>query len=148
MVSNLLNVYCEASGQQINTDKSSIFFSKGCQPQARESVKQILNVHNESLSEKYLGLPIEVGSSKNGNFKYLRDRVWEKIKGWMAKILSSTGKEVLIKAVAQAIPMFSMSCFRLPRGICESITSMIRQFYWGAKPGKRKTTWVAWNIIT
>ena len=100
-VSNLLNVYCNASGQRINNEKSSIFFSKGCPLGMRDNVKQIFNVQNESLSAKYLGLPTEVVQSKNGNFKYIRDRIWEKIKGWMSKLLASAGKEVLIKSVAQ-----------------------------------------------
>ena len=79
-------------------------------------------------------MPTDAGHSKNGTFKYLRDRVWEKVKGWMEKLLSTAGKEVLIKAVAQAIPVYSMSCFRLPRGLCDSISSIIRQFdvcVWG-----------------
>lgn len=58
------------------------------------------------------------------------------------------GKEVLIKSVAQAIPVYSMACFRLPRGLCENITSIIRQFWWGSKQGKRKPCWVAWDTIT
>ena len=91
-------------------------------------MKNILNVHNESLNERYLGMPTDVGQSKNGVFKYLRDRVWEKVKGWMQKLLSAAGKEILIKSVAQAIPVFSMACFRLPRGLCDNITSIIRQF--------------------
>ena len=86
-------------------------------------------MQNESLSERYLGMPTEVGQSKNGTFKYLRGLVWEKVKGWMEKLLSSAGKEVLIKYVAQAIPVYSMACFRLPRGLCDSIMSIIRQFY-------------------
>ena len=89
---------------------------------------------NSSL--KYLGFPTDVGHSRNDTFKYLRDRVWEKIKGWMEKLLSYGGKEFLIKAVAQAIPVYSMSCFMLPRGICGSVASMIRQFWWGSKRGK------------
>lgn len=36
----------------------------------------ILEVHNEALSEKYLGMPTDVGSSSNGAFKYLKDRMW------------------------------------------------------------------------
>src|SRR4051812_47221095 len=102
-------------------------------------MKNILNVQNETLNEKYLGMPTEVGQSRNGTFKYIKDRVWEKIKGWMQKILSAAGKEVLIKSVAQAVPVFSMSCLRLPRGIYEIVTSMIRQFWWGSKQGKRKS---------
>lgn len=113
-VSNLLESYCVASGQRINHEKSSIFFSKGCPQAMRESIKHILNVQNESLSDRYLGMPTDVAHSKNGTFRYLRDRVWEKIRGWMEKLLSSAGKEILIKSVAQSIPVFSMSCFRLP----------------------------------
>src|SRR3954464_15547576 len=66
----------------------------------------------------------------------------------MEKLLSYAGKEVLIKAVAQAILVYSMACFRLPRCICESITSMIRQFWWGSKQGKQKSCWVVWDILT
>ena len=66
----------------------------------------------------------------------------------MEKLLSAAGKEVLIKSVAQAIPVYSMSCFRLARGLCESIMSLIRQFWWGSKHGKRKPSWVAWDIMT
>ena len=45
-------------------------------------------------------MPTDVSQSKMDTFRYLRDRVWEKVKGWMEKLLSVGGKEVLIKAVA------------------------------------------------
>src|SRR4051812_30903582 len=73
--------------------------------------------------------------------------IWDKIKGWMAKILFSMGKDILIKSVAQSIRVYSMSCFRLPRGISESVTSLITQFYWRAQPGKRKPAWVVCGIV-
>ena len=108
----------------------------------------LLDVHNMSLSEKYLGMPSDVGASVNGAFKYLKDRVWKRVQGWMEQSLSAGGKEVLIKAVAQAIPTYSMSCFRLPRGLCEHIKRVLRQFWWGSKEGRRKTSWVAWTDVT
>jgi hypothetical protein len=58
------------------------------------------------------------------------------------------GKEVLIKSVAQAIPTYSMACFRLPRGLCQHIDGLLRSFWWGRKEGKRKTCWVAWEEMT
>jgi hypothetical protein len=76
-VKDVLQVYCRASGQQVNLDKSSILFAKGCQNNVREEIMGILNVHNESLNEKYLGMPSDVGNSTNGAFKYLKDRVWK-----------------------------------------------------------------------
>jgi hypothetical protein len=52
-----LDKYCEASGQRVNLNKSSVFFSKGCPESTRQSVKTILQVPNETLNEKYLGMP-------------------------------------------------------------------------------------------
>jgi hypothetical protein len=83
-----------------------------------------------------------VGRSKSGAFKYLKDQIWKKIYGWLELILSMGGKEFLIKAVAMAIPTFSMSCFKLPRGTCLAINAMLQSFWWGCKDGKRKTSWV------
>ena len=71
----MMNVYCRASGQQINMDKSSIHFAKGVPNSSREAIKSMLNVQNESLNEKYLGMPSDVGASTNGTFKYLKDRI-------------------------------------------------------------------------
>ena len=94
-VREVLRMYCEASGQRINTDKSSIFFSKGVPEATRDEVKAALDVHNESLLEKYLGLPTDVGKNKEGSFKYLKDRIWKHIQGWMEKCLSAGGKRCL-----------------------------------------------------
>lgn len=74
-VSNLLEQYSRASGQRVNHDKSSIFFSKKCPQSIKNEVKVRLDVHNESLSEKYLGMPTEVGRSRNGTFRFLKDSV-------------------------------------------------------------------------
>jgi hypothetical protein len=62
-------------------------------------------VNNEARNERYLGMPTDVGTSRYGTFKFLRDRVWSKVKGWLEEILSviGEGEEVLIKSVAQAI---------------------------------------------
>ena len=136
---DVLQVYCRASGQQVNMDKSSIYFAKGVSHSARGEIMNLLDVHNMSLSVKYLGMPSDVGASVNGAFKYLKDRVWKRVQGWMEKSLSAGGNEVLIKAVAQAIPTYSMSCFKLPRGLCESINGVLRKFWWASKEGKRKT---------
>jgi hypothetical protein len=60
----------------------------------------------------------------NGTFKYIRDPVWKRIQGWLELLLSAAGKEVLIKIVAQAVPTYSMACFRLPRGVYATISTV------------------------
>jgi hypothetical protein len=54
---------------------------------------------------------------------------------------------VLIKSFVQAILVYSMSCFKLPRGICQQINALIRGFWWGSKQGKRKPHWVSWDTM-
>lgn len=54
----------------------------------RQEVKVSLNVTNESLSDKYLCMPSEVGRSKNGTFKYIKDGIWKKVQAWLEKMLS------------------------------------------------------------
>ena len=40
-----------------------------------------------------------------------------------------------------------MGCFRLPKGLCEHLNSLLRKFWWGSDRGKRKTNWVAWEKL-
>jgi hypothetical protein len=37
----------------------------------------------------------------------------------------------LEKAVAQAIPVFAITMFNIPKNICKGITEAISQFWWG-----------------
>lgn len=69
-----------------------------------------------------------VGRAKNWSFQSIKDRVWKRITGWKEKLLSQGGKEVLIKAVAQSIPFYLMSCFKLPDSLCEDLGNMMAKF--------------------
>lgn len=74
-----------------------------------------------------MGLPV-VGNSRKTTFRYLKDRIWQRIQGWKEKMLSRAGKEILIKAVVQAIPTFAMGCFDLTKGLCDQTSTMISRF--------------------
>jgi len=55
-------------------------------------------------------------------------------------------KEALVNSMAQAIPC-DMSVFKLPKGICKSITNEISGFWWGDNEEKRKMHWFArWKL--
>ena len=45
------------------------------------------------------------------------------------------GNKILLKAIAQAIPSYAMSIFKLPKGICKSITNELTAFGvgWGRR---------------
>lgn len=98
--------------------------------------------------EKYLGLPAMIGRLRYNTFINLKERVWSKICSWKNTFLSQVGKEVLIKAVVQAIPIFAMSVFRLPRKLGFEITSLMARFWWGHKQDDRKIQWRSWYKIS
>ena len=64
---------------------------------------------------------------------------------WGKKYISSGGKKVLIKSVAQALPTYVMSVFKLPMSVCDDLMKMMRSYWWGVENGKHKTHWVAWD---
>jgi hypothetical protein len=103
-------------------------FSKNSSQVKKDLVKSALKIHGDAWNEKYLGLPGYVGRSKKKAFAYLKDKIWARIQGWIEKLLSKAGKEVLIKAVAQAILTFAMSCFYLTKSFCDEISNMIGKF--------------------
>ena len=108
----------------------------------------ILGVTCEGRSGKYLGLPIYVGRSRARTFAYIKERIWSKIQGWKEKMLSKAGKEILIKACAQAIPTFAMSCFDLTKGLREEINSMISRYFWAHQDKDNKIHWLSWDKLT
>ena len=94
-----------------------------------------------------MGLPSLVGRKKKACFEYIKERVWRKLQHWEAKLLSQVGREVLIKAIVQAIPTYTMRCFKLPLSLCNEIESLIRRFWWGQHGDCRKVHWVRWEIL-
>jgi hypothetical protein len=74
-----------------------------------------------------------------GKFKSLQEKLLKRLIQWAENYLSQGGKEVLIKAIARAIPVYVMGIFKLPFGLLDELTKMIRNFWWGEEKGKRKT---------
>jgi hypothetical protein len=51
------------------------------------------------------------------------------MQGWQENFLSQARKEVLLKAVIQAIPTYTMSVFQLPKTLCKDINSLMSKFW-------------------
>ncbi|KAL5556024.1 hypothetical protein UlMin_038260 [Ulmus minor] len=87
------------------------------------------------------------GQNKQGLFSSIRDRVWNKLCGWKSKLLSAGGREVLSKAIIQAIPTYAMNLFKLPSSLIKELHRLCAQFWWGGEPGKRKMHWCTWEKL-
>ena len=141
----ILETYEHATSQQLNREKTSLFFSQNTPLETQEDIKNRFGAKIIRQHETYLGLPSLVGRSKRNTFRALKERLDNKLSGWKEKLLSQAGKEILIKAVAQAIPIYTMSVFKLPDTLCDEMTSMVRNFWWGQKEGQNKIAWLSWD---
>lgn len=72
--------------------------------------------------ECYLGLQTMVGRSKKEAFC---DRMSVKVNSWSNCYLSQGRKEVYVKTVLQALPIFSLSCFLFPKTLCYELESIM-----------------------
>ncbi|KAL0381479.1 UNVERIFIED_CONTAM: putative mitochondrial protein [Sesamum angustifolium] len=58
------------------------------------------------------------------------------------------GKAVLIQAVVQAIPSYSMSCFRLPKTLLVEFQSLVANFFWHDGDKRRIHCKAAWRLLS
>jgi hypothetical protein len=93
-------------------------------------------------------MPSYIGRAKSKDFHYIKDKVWNRIQGWKEKLLSKAGKEILIKAAAQAFPVYTMSCFDLTKSLCDDLSSMICKFWWSQMDKTHKIHWVSWENLS
>ena len=148
VVKEVLQLYATASGQCINLKKSSIFYSSNMGADHNEWITYCLGVREVDKFVTYLGLPTLIGRSKYQAFTFLRDRVWKKLQGWKGTMLSRAGKEVLIKAMAQSIPTYTMCVFQLPVKLCNKLISTCANFWWGQVGNERKIHWKSWSLLS
>ena len=61
LISDTLQLYAEASGQCINLEKLSVYFSGNTSESQKQWIKQALIVKEVDRFDTYLGLPTLVG---------------------------------------------------------------------------------------
>ncbi|GMI74475.1 hypothetical protein HRI_001116800 [Hibiscus trionum] len=144
---NLLYVYEKASGQKINFEKSLIYFSSNVPPSTRLQIGDFFGVRISTNPEKYLGLPTMVGKNKRGAFAHILDSTNKKVDNWSCRFLSMGGKEVFIKAVLQAIPVYAMQCFLFPITLCRALESIYCRFWWRNGGTRKGIHWASWNSL-
>nr|DAD43537.1 TPA_asm: hypothetical protein HUJ06_001767 [Nelumbo nucifera] len=122
----------------MNLQKSEVFFSDSTPPNIRRLLSRVLKVRRVSNPGFYLGLPTLIGRSKSEALRYIVEKVSKRVEGWKEKYLTLAGKEILIKSVASALPIYTMSCFLLPKVLCKDIMKIQHNFWWGQDANGKK----------
>lgn len=94
------------------------------------------------------GFCTAVGKASEGTFHYVVYHIRNFIHGWGSQLLSCAGREVPIKANAQAVPTYPMSCFKLPAPTCKQIKNYISNYWWGSSIDNHKIHWQRWSKLT
>ncbi|GMJ04189.1 hypothetical protein HRI_004088000 [Hibiscus trionum] len=141
---NLMLAYERASGQKVNFEKSLIYFSSNVSPEMKDVVGGLLGVRIADNAERYLGLPTMIGRNKREAFANLKDKTNTRVDCWSNRFLSMGGKEVFIKSVLQAIPIYAMQCFLFPLTLCTDLEAILNKFWWCNSGSKKGIHWSRW----
>lgn len=145
----LLQLFERASGQQVNLNKSSTFFSKNTGGQDRNRVCSILGVKEAGDDYTYLGLPNIIGRNNAIILGFLKERMRKCIKSWESRFLSKAGKELMLKSVAQALPSYTMNVFLLLGELCKDMEQMMCNYWWKSNSNSNKGIhWKSWDKLT
>ncbi|XP_026436024.1 uncharacterized protein LOC113333869 [Papaver somniferum] len=128
-VKTCLKQFSELSGQLINFSKSSAFIKGDLLYEDKLSIQNELGVKELCTSDKYLGLPILLGKSKNNSFRSIQDSYEHRFQGCVQRLL--------IRQQGQ---------HWLPRNIISKLDSIQRKFWWGHKSNKGLNL-IAWSSL-
>jgi hypothetical protein len=132
----------------VSTKKLGLFVSKGVHSQFSRQVKNLWGFKHLDQGVKYLGVSLFLSANKSKDFSFVKENLNTHICGWKSKTLSQMGHATLIKSIALASPMYVMSAFKLPKGLCAELDAMVRKFWWNPKKeGSRLYTPMAWLDI-
>ena len=69
------------------------------------------------------------GKSKAKELRCIKEKLWSRIRGWNERLLSQVGRATMIQAIGHAIPMYAISCFKLPKGFLHDLNMMFAGFW-------------------
>ncbi|KAL5563700.1 hypothetical protein UlMin_033447 [Ulmus minor] len=140
-IKEVLSQYEAASGQLVNYSKSTICFGPRLGEDVIGQIVAILGVAQVKCHEYYLSLPYFSGKNKTKLFASIKDRVWNKLCGWISKLLYAGGHEILTKAIIQAIPTYLINMFKTSISIIKELHRLCARFWWGGNVSKQKMHW-------
>jgi len=144
----ILASYQQASDQVVNLHKTEASFSRNVPNEDKHMICNMMGVKVVEAQSRYLGFAIPFKRSKKVVFSFVMDRIWKKVKGWKERFLTNARNETLIKAVAQAIPNYILSCYKMFVGCCRDIDMILARFWWGSNDEKRKMHLISWDKLS
>ena len=93
----IIDVYSNASGQQLNKSKSSVLFGSKVVASLKTDLKRSLNITQEGGMGMYLGLPEKICGSKKQVFSFVQERLNARTNSWSTKFSPKGAKKFRLK---------------------------------------------------
>ncbi|XP_047070405.1 uncharacterized protein LOC124678577 [Lolium rigidum] len=137
---NIIDHFCQESGQTPNWSKSGILFSKNVPLQVKQDIKTIFPVPNIDESFVHLGHPLVMPcKDRSAAYNFVYDKFKSKLSAYKANRLSHAARLTLIKSVFSSIPIYYMSNILFSKKFLAKLTAIIRNFWWTGVQDDRTT---------
>jgi hypothetical protein len=90
---------------------------------------QRLIARKRAKGVRYFGVPLFLSRNKSKDFAFFKEKLEACTNGWKSKSLSWMGRATLIKSVAQASPVYTMSTCKLSKKLCNELDGVVRRFW-------------------
>eukprot|EP00253_Pinus_taeda_P028693 PITA_28693 len=117
---DILDLFSQASGMEINFSKSTIFFFN-THLAVQTHLSQLLGFRIGSLPSRYLGVPLTLRPWQKGHWEKILANMKKRCSHWTNRALNLAGRLILTKAVLQAIPQYLLSMLPFPKGILQQM---------------------------
>ena len=141
-----LETFKQASGLDINKEKSQLFFFN-TQAETKRSIIRILGFTEGLLPSKCPGAPLLEGRPNSRHRKELIDKMESKLRNWTYRALNFPTQLTLVKSILQAISAYIFFVLLVPKSIIKRIKAIQRNFLWGSSELKQRWALVDWGTI-
>ena len=66
----------------------------------------------------------------NKDWKHVEECFQKKLNSWRRKLLSVSGRLVLLNSVLNSLPMVMLSFFEIPKGVLKKLDYFMSWFFW------------------
>ncbi|XP_060200487.1 uncharacterized protein LOC132628739 [Lycium barbarum] len=148
LMMNLLGLYQNDFGQEINNDKTFFITHSKTNRIYNKRIRRWTGYKQSSFPFTYLGCPIYSGRKRISYFSDISKKVLNKIAGWQGRFLSPGGKATIIKHVLQSQSLHIFVALMPPVTSLYEIEMQFGNFFWGEKDGKISYHWSSWDNMS
>ncbi|GJN40477.1 hypothetical protein PR202_gb29692 [Eleusine coracana subsp. coracana] len=149
---NIINSFCQASGQIPNWAKSSILFSRNMDDSLKAQIKTIFPIQPIDTSTIHLGHPLILAqSARTQAYTFIIQKFRAKLTTIKANRLNRAGRLAYINSVFASIPIYYMANILFSRKFLRKLNAIVCRFWWAGVQEDNTTTpfhFRAWEDTT